>query len=79
MPILAQRRQKRQCNVSNKILFLHRFSIHLANFFYTSKGLYDASDPVFLKIRIWIFLPDPDPDLRQKGQDFKKIIGFNIV
>ena len=74
MPFLAQRRQKWQCNVFNKIFFLHRFSIHLDIFFYTGKGLYDASDPVFLKIRIRIFLPDPDPDLRQKGQDFKKII-----
>ena len=73
MPFLAQRRQKWQYNVFNKIFFLRRFSIHLDIFFY-GKGLYYASDPVFLKIRIRIFLPDPDPDLRQKGQDFKKII-----
>ena len=72
MPILVYDGQNVNVTFKIKSFFLLGFSAYLADFFYTSSGLCDASDPEFLNIRIWIFLPDSDPDLRKKGQDLKK-------
>lgn len=67
MPILAQRRQKQQCNVSNKIFFLHRNPIHLSIFLH------------YMMLPSGVF-KDPDTDIfarsgsgfKTKGAEFEK-------